>query len=192
MMQHCQFCGSAFPDHSRFCGNCGRAATSNMALDSSPPFASDPDATMPTLAITLLPLGNRPAGEDEKERRSGALLPRPIPPWAAGSLAGWQVHLVQGTPSLNGVTSVQRTAPKISGSVPPSHIAGSSASAPPAALSAAQQATLEQHVYTRTDPQVAHHDGSTDLQSHELPEQEQQGKQRHHHELRVGITVASR
>jgi hypothetical protein len=187
MMQHCQFCGSAFPDHARFCGNCGREATSNKVLDSPPPpYASDPEATMRILAITPLPLGNRPAGEDEEEeRRRSAPLPRPIPPWAAGSLAGWQVPLVQGTPSLNGVPSVQGTAPEIAGSVPLSHIAGSAAGNGAGGVEAEEPVALEQHVYARTDPQVAHHDGSTGLQSHELPEQEHQGKQLHHHEIQA-------
>ncbi len=57
MMQHCQFCESAFPDNARCCGNCGRAPASNGALDTaSSPFASFPEASRHTVASTLLPV----------------------------------------------------------------------------------------------------------------------------------------
>src|SRR5712692_422818 len=125
-MQHCQFCGSEFPDSASFCGNCGRAPASNVVLDTaSSPLASSPEASMPTVASSQLPQGNQPVEEDEEERRRrGAILPLPAPPWAEGSLTGGQVPQVQGTPSLSGVPTVQGLPPQTAETASPSQLAG--------------------------------------------------------------------
>ncbi len=137
-MQHCQYCGSEFPDSASFCGNCGRAPASNVALDTaSSPLASSPEASMPTVGSSQLPQGNQPLEEDEEERRRrGAILPLPAPPWAEGSLTGGQVPQVQGTPSLSGVPSVQGPLPQIAGSASPTQLAGLPGSASKAAIGA--------------------------------------------------------
>jgi hypothetical protein len=178
-MQRCHFCGSEFPDNARFCGNCGQAPTSRMALDTaSSSFASPPEAYMNTIANTSLPQGNQP---DEEERRRGAILPVPFPFGTDGPLAGGQVPMVQGTPSFSSVPYVQGTTPGMAGSVPPSNMAGSLPSVPSTAPSAAQPVSLEHQSYSWSSQPAPHSAHPTGIQSHEPPEQEYLGKKHHHH-----------
>lgn len=180
-MQHCQYCGSDFPDDARFCGQCGRTP----ALDSALARTSTPPVSLPFVPP---PQADQPEAEDEEERRRAAILPLPIPPLPNGSQVGGQVPQVAGTLSFSGVPTIQGTSPSVGGplspSTPPpagSALASSAPSVPPGASPAGQPGASQQQVFARTDAPGAQHSGSTGLQDQRPPAQDHQGRRHHRH-----------
>jgi len=134
---------------------------------------------MNTIANTSFPQVNQP---DEEQRRRRAILPVPFPFGSDGSPAGGQVPMIQGAPSFSGVPYVQGTTPGMAGSVPPSNMAGSVASATSSAPSAGQPASFGPQSPPWMSQPALHPTHSTgNNQSHKPPEQDHTGKQHHHH-----------
>ena len=118
-MQHCEFCGSEFPEDTRFCGRCGRAPRATL------------DAPTTLSSGQARPVPKKEAEEEEERRHRALLLDLSFSPGGGGQPSVGHVPVVQGTPQMSGVPMVQGTPSSLSGA--PAVSAVSSSAAPPAA-----------------------------------------------------------
>ncbi len=72
-MQHCEFCGSEFPEDTRFCGRCGRAPRATL------------DAPTTLSSGQARPVPKKEAEEEEERRHRALLLDLSFSPGGAGS-----------------------------------------------------------------------------------------------------------
>ncbi len=74
-MQRCAFCGSEFPDHARFCGQCGRAPVATL------------DAPTTLSSAQARPVPKKAAEEEEERQRRAFLLDLSFSPGGGRSLS---------------------------------------------------------------------------------------------------------
>src|SRR5712692_112486 len=102
-MQRCAFCGSEFPDDTRFCGRCGRAP--HATLDAPTTLSSGQGHPVP----------KKEAEEEEERRLRAFLLDLSFAPGGGGQPGVGHVPMVQGTPQMSGAPMVQGTPSSLSG-----------------------------------------------------------------------------
>ncbi len=110
-MRHCEFCTAALPDHTPFCGYCGRAP--RHSTEAPIGVGQRPAANLEVWdekAFTQnIPSTNAGANEEEEKRRRAAAVSLLLSLLGDSTVPGGNVPMVQGTPQIGGVPFVQGT-----------------------------------------------------------------------------------
>ena len=104
-MKRCTFCGSEFPDDTRYCGQCSR--TPCATLD-TPTTLSNAKAQ---------PVLKKETEEEEELQRRAFLLDLSFSPGGVGQPGSGHVPIVSGTPQMSGVPVVQGTPSSLNGAI---------------------------------------------------------------------------
>ena len=96
----CRFCGSRIPEHSAFCGTCGRATLSSSLPTSGSSRVWPPPGDLPVFPQPPAPADTREASSQQEESRFLPIFPGPQLP-ASGHMPG-----VPGTPHIGNIPTV--------------------------------------------------------------------------------------
>jgi len=203
-MSRCTYCGAENPEDARFCGSCGRTGQNAPHTEQGKPL----EVEEPGDASQRPANGDRITNDEGQKMAQGDFV-LPLGP-AHGALSGAQVPMLQGTPQLGQVPTVQGvpTTPQPAGNAAPSPASNAPATSASQAAHAAHvsphasgaSAAHAQHTGTTAQGQAGHNQQGHGAGQNHAREQVRHNQQTHsaaqntaaHAAVKGGVSVVTK